>query len=98
MKRDQTYQVVSRSAVTVEFANGNVVSYPAGYMFTSHPTNGSVVRLLRNNKIRKVTDREIPTFAKKIDAVSSSQPARAALTPAVAKRKKSKKKPTGGGE
>ena len=100
MKRDQTYQVVSRNAVTVEFANGNVVSYPAGFMFTSHPTNASVTRLLRNNSIRKVTDREIPTFVKKIDAASSSQPAKAALTPAKAKKSKksTKKQPTGGGE
>ena len=100
MKRDQTYQVVARSAVTVEFANGNVVSYPAGFMFTAHPTNTSVTRLLRNNSIRKVTDREVPTFAKKIDAVSSSQPAKAAPTPATAKKSKksTKKRPTGGGE
>jgi len=99
MKRDQTYQVVSRSAVTVEFANGNVVSYPAGFMFTAHATNASVTRLLRNNLIRQVTPREIPTFAKKIDAISSSQPAKAAPTPAAVKKfKKSAKTPTGGGE
>ena len=99
MKRDQTYQVVSRSAVMVEFANGNVCSYPAGFMFTAHPTNTSVTRLLRNNSIRMVTPREIPTFAKVIDLTSSSEPAEAAPTPAKAKKsKKSTKKPTGGGE
>ena len=100
MKRDQTYQVVSRSAVTVEFANGNVVSYPAGFMFTAHATNASVTRLLRNNSIRMVTPREIPTFAKKIDSTSSSQPAKAAPTPALSRNSKKKftKTPTGGGE
>jgi hypothetical protein len=99
MKRDQTYQVVSRSAVTVEFANGNVMSYPAGFMFTAHATNASVTRLLRNNSIRMVTPREVPTFAKKIDTTSSSHPAKAAPTPAAAKKsKKTEKTPTGGGE
>ena len=64
MKRDQTYQVVSRSAVTVEFPNGNVVSYPTGFMFKAHPTNACITRLLRQNLIRAVTRREVPVFAK----------------------------------
>jgi len=73
MKRDQTYQVVSRTAVTVEFTNGNVVSYPAGFMFQSHPTNASVSRLLRQNAIRAVTPREVPSFG--VDVKSSQVPA-----------------------
>ena len=105
MKRDQTYQVVSRSAVTVEFANGNVVSYPSGFMFQAHPTNTSVTRLLRNNLVRKVTAREVPRFKTKIDTESN---ARAATPPAqapspqlaAAKKaaKKSAKKPKRGEE
>jgi hypothetical protein len=72
MKRDQTYQVVSRTAVTVEFTNGNVVSYPVGFMFKSHPTNASVARLLRQNSIRAVTPREVPSFG--VDVRSSQVP------------------------
>ena len=86
MKRDQTYHVVSPSAVTVEFANGNVVSYPAGFMFQAHPTNPSVTRLLRNNQIRMVTAREIPNFT--VDRTSASVPARPAPLPGVAKKPK----------
>lgn len=73
MKRDQTYQVVSRSAVTVEFPNGNVVSYPSGASFQAHPTSAAIVRLLRINAIREVTPREIPNF-KSVDTTSSSIP------------------------
>ena len=102
MKRDQTYQVVSRSAVTVEFTNGNVVSYPSGFMFQAHPTNSSVTRLLRQNLIRPVTPREIPRFA--VDTASSARvapPTKVTLSPlqaATKVAKKSKKKPTGGKE
>lgn len=73
MKRDQTYQVVSRSAVTVEFPNGNVVSYPSGSSFQAHPSSASIVRLLRINAIREVTAREIPNF-RSVDTTSSSVP------------------------
>jgi len=79
MKRDQTYQVVSRSAVTVEFPNGNVVSYPTGFMFSAHPTNGAVTRLLRMNLIRQVTPREVPNF--KVDTESTARAAKAAPPP-----------------
>jgi hypothetical protein len=102
MKRDQTYQVVSRSAVTVEFTNGNVVSYPSGFMFQAHPTNASVSRLLRQNLIRSVTPREVPRFA--VDTQSNAKAAptpKVALSPLQAATKvarKSKKKPTGGKE
>lgn len=71
MKRDQTYQVVSRAAVTVEFPNGNVVSYPTGFMFQAHPTNASVTRLLRQNLIRLVTPREVPRFGVAVDTQSN---------------------------
>lgn len=105
-KRDQTYQVVSRSAVTVEFSNGNVVSYPAGFMFQAHPTNASVSRLLRQNLIRMVTQREIPRFEGAVDIQSSAKaaaPARPVPSPmqvamAAAKKKTIKKKPSGGQE
>lgn len=105
MKRDQTYQVVSPSAVTVEFPNGNVVSYPTGFMFKAHPTNSTVTRLLRMNLIRKVTPREIP-YGKKVDTTSHAQPAKAAppspsplqVATAKASKKKSTKKPAGGEE
>lgn len=89
MKRDQTYQVVSRSAVTVEFPNGNVVSYPSGASFQAHPTTASVVRLLRINSIREVSPRELPNF-KAVDTASSSIP------PSVPK--KANKSPAGGEE
>lgn len=89
MKRDQTYQVVSRSAVTVEFPNGNVVNYPPGSSFQAHPATASVVRLLRINAIREVTPREIPNF-RSVDTTSSSIP------PSLPK--KSKKSPAGGEE
>jgi hypothetical protein len=104
MKRDQTYQVVSRSAVTVEFPNGNVVSYPTGFMFQAHPTNAAVSRLLRQNLIRPVTPREIPRFAKAIDTKSNAaaaappKPVPSPLQVATKSTKKSKKKPTGGQE
>lgn len=88
MKRDQTYQVVSRSAVTVEFPNGNVVSYPSGASFQAHPTNSNIVRLLRINSIREVSSREITNF--NVDTVSSSIPPSA---PA-----KSVKQPATGGQ
>jgi len=106
MKRDQTFQVVSRAAVTVEFPNGNVVNYPTGFMFQAHPTNTSVTRLLRQNLIRSVTPREVPSFAG-VDTqsnVAPTPPARAALSPLqaatkLAKKPKSKsKKNTGGKE
>lgn len=104
MKRDQTYQVVSRGAVTVEFPNGNVVSYPTGFMFQAHPTNASVSRLLRQNLIRMVTPREVPRFAKAIDTQSNAKaapapvPVPSPLQVATKAAKKSKKKPTGGKE
>lgn len=105
MKRDQTYQVVSPSAVTVEFPNGNVVSYPTGFMFKAHPTNSTVTRLLRMNLIRKVTPREIP-YGKTVDATSHAKPVKAAPPPpsplqvatAKASKKTTKKKTTGGEE
>jgi hypothetical protein len=93
MKRDQTYQVVSRSAVTVEFTNGNVVSYPAGFMFQAHPTNKSVTRLLRQNLIRPVTPREVPRFA--VDTQSNVKPTpapKAVIPPLQATTKGSKRK------
>jgi len=103
MKRDQIYQVVSRSAVTVEFPNGNVVSYPTGFMFKAHPTNGAVSRLLRTNSIRKVTPREVPQF--KVDEESNARIAKPAPAPtpsplqvATQAANKSKKKPSGGQE
>lgn len=79
MKRDQTYQVVSRQAVTVEFPNGNVVSYPAGHVFQAHTTNTSVVRLLRQNLIRPVSPRELPSF--KVDVESNARPAKPVTPP-----------------
>ena len=103
MKRDQTYQVVSRGAVTVELPNGNVVSYPTGFMFQAHPTNAAVTRLLRQNLIRMVTPREVPRFAKVIDTQSNAKAA-AAPTPvpsplqAATKAAKKSKKSTGGQE
>ena len=107
MKRDQTYQVVSRAAVTVEFPNGNVVSYPAGFMFQAHPTNASVSRLLRQNLIRAVTPREVPRFQGKamvdtqsnVAAAPAPSPVPSPLQVATkSAKKKSKKKPTGGQE
>ncbi len=98
MKRDQTYQVVSRAAVTVEFPNGNVVSYPAGFMFKAHPTNASVARLVRQNMIRMVTPREVPNFAIDDKSMLKAIPAVPAMTPlqaAEAAKKKSTKKPKG---
>ena len=102
MKRDQTYQIVSPSAVTVEFPNGNVVSYPTGFMFKAHPTNASVSRLLRMNLIRQVTPREVPNF--KVDSTSHVLPATPVappVSPLVATTqaaKKTTKKTTGGEE
>ena len=103
MKRDQTYQVMSRSAVTVEFPNGNVVSYPTGFVFKAHPTNSTVTRLMRQNLIRQVTPREVPQF--KVDTASNE---RRAIVPPVPRsplqvttqvaKKKSTKTPTGGQE
>ena len=93
MKRNQTYQVVSRSAVTVEFSNGNVVSYPTGFMFQAHPTNQSVTRLLRQNLIRSVTSREVPRFG--VDTQSNTKPtpaSKAAIPPLQAATRGSKKK------
>lgn len=87
MKRDQTYQVVSRTAVMVEFPNGNVVNYPSGSSFQAHPTSASIVRLLRNNAIREVTPRELANF-RSVDTTSSSIP------PALPK-KSPKKSPAG---
>jgi len=103
MKRDQTYQVVSRNAVTVEFPNGNVVSYPTGFMFQAHPTNAAVTRLLRQNLIRMVTPREVPRFASAVDTQSNAKPAPApapVLSPlqVATKAAKTSKKPTGGKE
>lgn len=89
MKRDQTYQVVSRAAVTVEFPNGNVVSYPSGSSFQAHPTSAAIVRLLRINAIREVSAREIPNFTS-VDTKSASIP------PTITK--KSKKSPAAGEE
>jgi hypothetical protein len=89
MKRDQTYQVVSRAAVTVEFPNGNVVSYPSGASFQAHPTSAAIVRLLRINAIREVSAREIPNFTS-VDTASASIP------PTIPK--KSKKSPAAGEE
>lgn len=105
MKRDQTYQVVSPSAVTVEFPNGNVVSYPTGFMFKAHPTNQCVARLLRMNQIRQVTPREVP-YGKKVDTTSHAAAATPAPVPpsplqvatSVAAKKKLTKKPAGGEE
>ena len=103
MKRDQTYQVVSPSAVTVEFPNGNVVSYPTGFMFKAHPTNTAVTRLLRMNLIRQVTPREVP-YGKKVDATSHAQPSTPVAPPlsplqaATKAAKKTTKKPAGGEE
>lgn len=94
MKRDQTYQVVSRAAVTVEFPNGNVVNYPTGFMFQAHPTNASVVRLVRQNLVRQVTQREVPSFTG-VDTQSNSVPAPApslALSPLQAATMKPKSK------
>jgi hypothetical protein len=96
---------VSPSAVTVEFPNGNVVSYPTGFMFKAHPTNRAVSRLLRMNLIRQVTQREVP-YGKKVDAESTARRARpvpqapSPLQVATAKKatKKSTKKPEGGEE
>jgi len=102
MKRDQTYQVVSRAAVTVEFPNGNVVSYPTGFMFQAHPTNASVARLLRQNLIRPVTPREVPRFG--VDTSSNARPAPpptpvpSPLQVTTSKAAKKSKKPTGGEE
>lgn len=103
-KRDQTYQVVSRQAVTVEFPNGNVLSYPAGFMFKAHPTNTSVTRLLRQNLIRAVTPREVPSFG--VDDQSNvrkapppkPEPSPLQLTTAKAKKTTKKTKPSGGEE
>lgn len=104
MKRDQTYQVVSPSAVTVEFPNGNVVSYPTGFMFKAHPTNRAVTRLMRMNLIRQVTPREVP-YGKAVDTASNAAPIKASPPPPsplqVATKKATKKttkKPTGGEE
>ena len=103
MKRDQTYQVVAPSAVTVEFPNGNVVSYPTGFLFKAHPTNASVSRLLRMNRIRQVTPREIPNF--KVDTTSHAVPAKAVAPPlsplqvaTKAAKKKTSNQPSGGQE
>jgi hypothetical protein len=60
-------------------------------MFQAHPTNPSVTRLLRNNLVRAVTPREIPNF--QVDTKSNAEPE----APPVVK-KKSTKKPIGGGE
>lgn len=79
MKRTQTYQVVAPSAVTVEFPNGNVVSYPAGSMFEAYSTNTSVTRLMRQNLIRSVLPREIPNF--KVDVQSNEKTAKAVVPP-----------------
>lgn len=102
MKRDQTYQVVARAAVTVEFPNGNVVSYPAGFMFTAHPTNASVSRLLRQNLIRPVTPREVPRFEGAVDTRSNAaaapapqpKPSPLQVATQTAKKKKTTKKKT----
>ena len=95
MKRDQTYQVVSRAAVTVEFPNGNVVSYPAGFMFKAHPTNASVSRLMRQNLIRMVTPREVPNFnvdaQSMLKAAPAPQPVPSPLLATIKSAKKSKK-------
>ena len=61
--RNKTYQVVSKSPVMVEFADGNAASIPAGQMFDANPLSPHIVRLLRINSIREVTSREIPNFA-----------------------------------
>ena len=61
-KRERTYQVVSRSAVTVEFPDGNAVSYPPGFSFQAQPGNASLMRLMRINSVREVTSRELPNF------------------------------------
>lgn len=108
MKRDQTYQVVSRSAVTVEFPNGNVVSYPSGFMFKAHPTNATVSRLLRQNLIRPVTPREVPRFEGAVDTSSNAVPAKPVAPPpsplqvatqsGAAAKKKTKKKTSSKGE
>jgi len=106
MKRNQTYQVVSRGAVTVEFPNGNVVSYPTGFMFQAHPTNASVSRLLRQNLIRAVTPREVPRFQGKVmvdiqsnaAAAPTPNPVPSPLQVATKAAKKTKTKPTGGEE
>ena len=58
--RQKTYQVVTARAVTVDYPDGNVYSYPSGHMFLAQPTNKSVIRLLRQNSIREVTARELP--------------------------------------
>lgn len=60
--RNKTYQVVSKSSVMVEFADGNAVSFPAGKTFEANPLNAHIVRLLRINAIREVTSREIPNI------------------------------------
>ncbi|MGD9725616.1 MAG: hypothetical protein AB7L09_03350 [Nitrospira sp.] len=101
MKRDQTYQVVSPSAVTVEFPNGNVVSYPTGFMFKANPTTPAVTRLLRLNLIRQVTPREVPSF--RVDTTShavKATPVAPPLSPLQVATQVTKTtiKPTGGEE
>mgnify|MGYP003394252074 CR=1 FL=1 len=61
--RERTYQVVGKSAVTVDFPDGNSINYPAGSVFKAEPSNSSVIRLVRINSVREMSTREIPNFS-----------------------------------
>lgn len=81
--RTQFYQVVGAGAFTVDYPTGQAIAHRSRQTFEAHPTNKSVVRGLRTNRLRALSKREA-------DAVRSHAAARAKLAEEAKKTKAQK--------
>ena len=69
MAKQVGYEVTAMRPVCVDFPDGRAVSFRPGMRFTAHPSNSSVVRLLRVREIRPLGAREaVPALPVKLGA------------------------------